>query len=190
MYEIGVAGNSAGGKSTFCKLFGEKHLKSGIVTCDAIMTKSLYENTSKLIEAFDEEPMWTPEKKLDLRYMFASPDRVSTCIAITKDDVQEGIYDAIKDLKKNKKSIALIDWAWLPTSDVWKTCDKRIIVDADEETRFQRFRMRARGIGYSDDEIKKFLKAVSLPVENIECDMRINNMKSDSLNKAVEAFKL
>jgi dephospho-CoA kinase len=211
MYIIGVAGGTGSGKSTLCKLLAGKIPESKIIDGDALMNDTLNACGGFFSRQLGESLQWDDEWRVKVNYFSEHPARISEAIAIAMSYVSGGglsccdkkLASAVLMAREHmsgslcrqldslpaRTRAAIIDWANLPALDIWKSCDKRIIVTADDAQRFLRVKNRRGSRAFTDEELQNLVTHAMLPYDKIECDTRVHNDKPEALERAAERIR-
>jgi dephospho-CoA kinase len=208
MYIIGVAGGTGSGKSTLCKILAEKIPNSEIIDGDALMNATLDACGGFFSRLLGETLQWDDEWRVKVNYFSEHPDRISEAIAIALRYITGGslagfdkcLVSAIEAARGHisgsisrrleslpaKTRAVIIDWANLPALDIWKSCDLKIIVTADDAQRLARVKGRSGSRAFSDAELQNLVAYAALPYDKIECSVRVHNDNMKVLEHAAK----
>jgi hypothetical protein len=158
-----------------------------------------------------ENLQWDDEWRVKVNYFSEHPARISEAIAIAMSYVSGGglsgcdkkLASAVAMAREHmsgslcrhlnglpaRTRAVIIDWANLPALDIWKNCDMKIIVTADDAQRFSRVKNRLGSRAFTDEELQNLVTHASLPYDKIDCDMRVHNDTTETLEQAAERIR-
>jgi dephospho-CoA kinase len=211
MYVIGIAGGTGSGKSTLSRILHEKIPESIIIDGDVFMNSTLDICGCFFSRLLGENLAWDDEWRVKVNYFSEHPERISEAIAIAMrytdhsggaelTGYDKNLVSAIEiarahisgSLSRQLESLpaktraVIIDWANLPALELWKTCDLRIIVTADDDQRFSRVRNRCGSRAFTDEELRNLVRYATLPYDQIDCDLRVHNDTLETLERTAD----
>ena len=217
MILIGVTGGTGSGKSTLCKMLAKKIPRSVIIDGDKLSNDTLRFYADELFLMFGEKIRPDGEGRLKLRFFMKHPARIKEAIAIAKQYLDgaipavpnggggdeslaaavamarsymnRSIHEMLNRLSSDTPAV-IIDWANLPALDVWKSCELKIIVSADDAARLLRLKNRKKSIRFTEKELRVMVESASLPYDEIDCDLRLCNDRLETLDDAANEILL
>ncbi|MDR1754623.1 MAG: dephospho-CoA kinase [Eubacterium sp.] len=114
--------------------------------------------------------------------------RLTSAMEMTRDYMSESLDCMINNMSE-KKMIVIIDWANLPVLDIWKKCDIKIVVSADNAQRLIRLKNRRKGRDFTEKELLNLIENAILPYDEIDYDVWIKNDRIEALDKAANEIR-
>lgn len=133
---IGITGKSGSGKSTLTAVLS-KALGCNSIDIDKIGHKATNDEqiSKKLCQIFGYG-ITNKEGKIDRKKLgnivFSSKEKMDKLTEVTWGYMQE-VLD--KYLRKQMSEIIILEWALLPSSKYWDSCDIKILMKADDKQR-------------------------------------------------------
>lgn len=132
---VGITGKSGSGKSTLAKMLSEEW-KCDCINVDKIGHRATNDDkiAKKLCEVFGKQILGK-DKKVDRKKLgnivFSDQEKMAVLTEITWGYMQE----ILDEILQKKADIIILEWALLPISKYWQMCNKKILIQAEDEIR-------------------------------------------------------
>ncbi|MDR1691730.1 MAG: dephospho-CoA kinase [Oscillospiraceae bacterium] len=198
---VGVAGGTGSGKSTFCRLLASNIPDSTVIDGDAMLNEILWLHRDAFSQLLGEAQQLDSRGRLKLCFFTKNPLRIRDAVTIARGylngsappDGEDALTTAIataRDLMSTAlearlnsltEDTVILDWANLPFLDVWRRCDLRILMNAEDGQRLRRLKKRNGQREFTEEELRALIDHAFLPADEIGCDIRIDNDRIETL---------
>lgn len=145
MLIVGLSGNIGCGKSSLSNIFKEEHID--VVDAD-IVSRQIFEDEELLETVFKKFGPSVKNKDGSLNrkalgdIVFNEDNKLVELNNITHPKIKEKIFNQIEDVRKQDKSIVILDAALLVEGGYLDDVDLLLIVTCDENVQIERIRLR------------------------------------------------